>query len=281
MQEPGLASDPIRSRFRELKNRKEAALIAYLTGGDPDLESFKANAAALIEGGADILEVGIPFSDPIADGPVIQASSSRALASGATPVRVLDAVKELSSRFEHFPVVILTYFNPVSAMGIERFLVRCRASGVGGLIIPDLPVEEAYRLHDLAAKYGLDIIHQVAPNTPADRIQQIIEKTSGFLYMVSLYGVTGPRRTLGPQALEMVSKVKALSEGRVPVAVGFGVSTPDQVAQLMRSGADGAIVGSALVDIVSRNTGNPKSTLGQLRKMASDLKHATRSQPLQ
>lgn len=277
MQEPILADDPIQTKFRELKSGNDAALITYLTGGDPDFESFQANSATLIEGGADIVEVGIPFSDPIADGPVIQASSGRALSNGATPARVLDAVKDLSVRYRHVPFVVLTYYNPILGMGVEDFLSRCRDSGVSGLIVPDLPVEEADGFRDAALKHRLDHICQVAPNTSKNRILEIIERTRGFLYLVSLYGVTGTRGLISPIALETVRRVREMSKETVPIAVGFGVSSPDHVASYARSGADGVIVGSALVEIVSQDIDRPSQARNRLKKLTAELKNATRN----
>ncbi len=276
MQETSLADGLIKRRFRELGRQNEAALIAYLTGGDPDPESFIGNASALIEGGADIVEVGIPFSDPIADGPVIQASSSRALANGATPVKILDSVKDLSDRFKEFPFVILTYYNPVLAMGVERFVQKSRECGVSGVVIPDLPVEEADKFHEKASDQGVDHILLAAPNTSESRLLRIMERTSGFLYLVSLYGVTGPRESLGLEAVDNVRRVKNVSRGRIPIAAGFGVTHPDHVASLVRGGADGVIAGSALVRIVAECLENPVDAQNHLKRTVSDMKQHTR-----
>jgi tryptophan synthase alpha chain len=266
---------PITSKFEELRSQGEGALIAYLTGGDPTREEFGANASALVEGGADILEIGIPFSDPIADGPVIQASSQRALGTGITPKKVLSLARELSARSDT-PLVLLTYYNPILAMGAERFLRMARESGVSGLVIPDIPAEADPQFHGLASKHGIDCVLLAAPNTPETRLRRILEETSGFLYLVSLYGVTGPRRTLGPQALESLKRVRSINKKRVPVSAGFGVSTPDHVRTLMRAGADGAIVGSALVQIVQDHLDTPGRAERVLRRRVAELKRATR-----
>src|SRR5256885_6153818 len=160
---------PIASKFEELRSRREGALIAYLTGGDLTPEEFHANASALIEGGADIVEVGIPFSDPIADGPVIQASSMRALSQGATPKGILGLIRELSSQ-SPVPLVVLSYYNPILAMGLNRFLRKARESGVDGIVVPDLPVEESEEFRNLALKHNIDNIYLAALNTsPTDR----------------------------------------------------------------------------------------------------------------
>jgi len=267
--------DRIEAKFRELHSRGEGALVAYLTGGDPDPKAFLANSTALIEGGADIIEVGIPFSDPIADGPVIQASSMRALSQGATPKGVLGLIRELSSQFS-VPFVVLSYYNPILAMGLDFFLKKSRESGVDGIVVPDLPVEESYEFRNLALKHNIDNIYLVAPNTSKTRLRTVIEKSKGFLYLVSLYGVTGPRDSLSPQALEAVKKVKSLARGKIPISAGFGVSRPEHVSAIIRSGADGAIVGSALVDIVSQLLESPNEAPDHLKSTVAKLKASTR-----
>ena len=244
-------------------------------GHDPDPKSFLANAISLIEGGADILEVGIPFSDPVADGPIIQAAGMRALSAGATPRRILDTIGELSTQFT-VPIVTLTYYNPILAMGIERFMRTACDSGVSGMVVPDLPMEEADTFRDMALKHNLDSIYLAAPNTSTERLQSIVNKSKGFLYLVSLYGVTGPRDSLSPQALEAVKTVKALAKGKIPISAGFGISQPEHVSAVIQSGADGAIVGSALVRIVGNHLDDPGEVETQLKKTVQSFKEATR-----
>jgi len=250
-------------------------LVAYLTGGDPDPKAFLANSAALIEGGADIVEIGIPFSDPIADGPVIQASSMRALSNGITPLRILDMIRELSMQFP-VPFVVLSYYNPILAMGLDRFLQKARESGVDGIVVPDLPVEESEEFRNLSLKHNVDNIYLAAPNTSRTRLRTVLDKSKGFLYLVSLYGVTGPRDSLSPQALEAVRAVKSLARGKIPVSAGFGISQPEHVSAVIQSGADGAIVGSALVRIVGNHLDDPSQAETQLKKTVQSLKEATR-----
>ncbi len=250
-------------------------MIAYLTGNDPDPKAFLANSTALIEGGADIVEVGIPFSDPIADGPVIQASSMRALSQRATPAGVLDLIGELSSQCP-VPFVVLSYYNPILAMGLDRFLRKARESGVDGIVVPDLPFEESDEFRNIALKHNIDNIYLAAPNTSRTRLRTVLDKSKGFLYLVSLYGVTGPRDCLSPQALETVKKVKSLARGKVPVSAGFGVSQPEHVSAIIRSGADGAIVGSALVNIVSQHLESPNEAPDHLKSAVAKLKASTR-----
>ena len=262
-------------KFRELHSHREGALIAYLTGGDPDPKTFLANSTALIEGGADIVEIGIPFSDPIADGPVIQASSMRALSNGTTPLGILNMIRERSTRFP-VPFVVLSYYNPILAMGLDRFLQKARESGVDGIVVPDLPVEESEEFRNLSLKHNVDNIYLAAPNTSRTRLRTVLDKSRGFLYLVSLYGVTGPRDSLSPQALEAVKAVKSLARGKIPVSAGFGISQPEHVSAIIQSGADGAIVGSALVRIVGNHLDDPSEAETQLKKTVQSLKQATR-----
>ena len=266
----------IASKFLELRARKEGALVAYLTGGDPTPVSFHSNALALAEGGADILEVGIPFSDPIADGPVIQASSHRALSRGATPSTILGLTAELS-KSNDIPIVILTYYNPVMAAGLDKFMKTAEESGVNGVVVPDLSVEESGPLCQAGQKQDIDTIFLAAPNTSPQRVKRILERSQGFLYLVSLFGVTGPRRELSPLALDAVKRLRSLAKGTIPIAAGFGITRPDHVSALLESGADGAIVGSALVEIVSQNLDQPQAAAAKLRDAVSDLKRATLS----
>jgi len=269
------SDDPIRQKFRELGNRAEGVIVAYLMGHDPDPKAFTANAVSLIEGGADVLEVGIPFSDPVADGPVIQAAGTRALSRGATPQKIIDTIGELSSQFTT-PIVILTYYNPILAMGIEQFMRKASDNGVKGIVVPDLPMEEGDRFRDMALKHSIDSILLAAPNTSEKRLVGIVEKSKGFVYLVSLYGVTGPRDILSPQALETVKKVKSLAKGTIPVSAGFGISRPEHVSSLLGAGADGAIVGSALVRTVAEHLGDPSEAPYYLKKTITELKEASK-----
>jgi len=269
------SDDPIEKKFRELGNRAEGVIVAYLMGHDPDPKAFMANAVSLIEGGADILEVGIPFSDPVADGPVIQAAGTRALSAGATPRKIIDTVGELSSQYTT-PFVILTYYNPILAMGIEQFMKNASDNGVNGVVVPDLPMEEGDRIRDTALKHNIDSIYLAAPNTSEKRLAGILEKSRGFVYLVSLYGVTGPRDTLSPQALETVKKVKSLAKGVIPISAGFGISQPQHVSSLLRAGADGAIVGSALVRTVAEHLDDPREAPYYLKKTITALKQASK-----
>ena len=278
MQNNSYSDSAIEQKFRELGNRAEGVIVAYLMGNDPDPKSFLANAASLIEGGADILEIGIPFSDPVADGPVIQAAGTRALSAGATPRKIFDTVGELSSQFT-IPIVIMTYYNPILAMGIEQFFRNASDNGVKGIVVPDLPMEEGDIFRDIALKHNLDNIYLAAPNTSAERLRTIVEKSKGFLYLISLYGVTGPRDTVSAESLETVKKVKSLAKGKIPISAGFGISQAEHVSSLLRAGADGAIVGSVLVRTVADHLNDPEAAPYYLKKTITVLKQASRQRP--
>ena len=233
----------IAQAFADARASGSRAFIPYMTAGYPDMGAFMDIMTALDESGADVVEIGLPFSDPMADGAVIQESGGRALAMGMTPAKVLDLVARTRARMER-PLVIMTYFNPILQMGLEDFARRACEAGASGVIVPDLPVEEADDWREIADKIGLDPIFMVAPTTTPERLERILPACRGFLYYVSMTGVTGSELMLSGDLAERLKKVRA--ESPVPVAVGFGVSTPDQ-ARALSSAADGVIVGSALI----------------------------------
>jgi tryptophan synthase alpha chain len=234
----------IQRRFADLGAQGRCALMPFLMAGDPSLQITAEALLALQRGGADLIELGIPYSDPLADGPVIQQAASRALAAGTTPSRVLDLLASLRGQLQ-IPVVLFTYSNPLLNRGMERFCQEAAAAGAAGLVVPDLPLEEAETLSPLAAAHGLDLVLLVAPTTPPERLARIHASSRGFTYLVSVTGVTGIRTNLEARVEPLVAQLKA--QGGVPVAVGFGISGPEQAAEVRRWGADGAIVGSALV----------------------------------
>jgi tryptophan synthase alpha chain len=234
----------IQRRFADLGAQGRCALMPFLMAGDPSLQITAEALLALQRGGADLIELGIPYSDPLADGPVIQQAASRALAAGTTPSRVLDLLASLRGQLQ-IPVVLFTYSNPLLNRGMERFCQEAAAAGAAGLVVPDLPLEEAETLSPLAAAHGLDLVLLVAPTTPPERLARIHASSCGFTYLVSVTGVTGVRTNLEARVEPLVAQLKA--QGGVPVAVGFGISGPEQAAEVRRWGADGAIVGSALV----------------------------------
>lgn len=231
--------------YKAFENKK--AFIPFVTGGDPDLETTKNLLIAMEKSGADLIEIGIPFSDPIAEGPVIQEASQRALAAGCTTDKLFDMVKEARQRVK-IPMVFMTYINPVYTYGKERFMKRCVECGIDGIIVPDLPYEEKEELSGVCESYGIDLISLIAP-TSHERIAMIAKEAEGFVYCVSSLGVTGMRTSITTDIGAMVKLVKAQKD--IPCAVGFGISTPEQ-AKKMSEHADGVIVGSAIVRMVAK-----------------------------
>lgn len=235
----------IQSTFAGLAGRGEGALIPFLMGGDPTFGESLRLLQAAVEAGADLLEVGIPFSDPLADGPTLQAAADRALAAGVTPGRVLELVAALRRVAPAVPVVLLTYYNVVLQRGLGRFLAEAREAGADGVILPDLPVDEAGEAAAACGAEGLACVLLAAPTSPPQRLARIARSGTGFLYCVSVTGVTGAKDTLSPALSEFLARARRLSP--LPLAVGFGISTPAQVARVLEQ-AEGAIVGSALVE---------------------------------
>jgi tryptophan synthase alpha chain len=261
-------------KFSTLKERGEGALIAYLTAGDPTLQHTPKIVQAIIRGGADIIELGIPFSDPIADGPIIQSAMTRALKSGTTPIAVLKMVKQIREEND-IPIVILTYYNPIFRMGLKRFFETAKLCGVDGVIVPDLPIEEASEYKEVAESNKIDTIFLATPSTTDDRLKMIIEYTTGFLYLVSVHGVTGVREKIQNTTIGLVKRALTIASGRIPIAVGFGVSKPEHIRILLENGADGAIVGSGFVKIVEENMHNEERMLQEIENYAMKLKEAT------
>jgi tryptophan synthase alpha chain len=241
---PTAHATPIARRFAALQQEGRCALMPFLMAGDPDLATTAATLLALQGAGADLIELGIPYSDPLADGPVIQAAAGRALAAGTTPAGVLAMLQGLRGQLET-PVVLFTYSNPLLHRGMERFCHEAAEAGAAGLVVPDLPLEEAQRLSPIAAGHGLDLVLLVAPTTPPERMARIHAASRGFTYLVSVTGVTGVRQSLGERVQPLLAALQA--QGGIPVAVGFGIAAAEQVRQVRQWGADGAIVGSALV----------------------------------
>ncbi|MDR0723333.1 MAG: tryptophan synthase subunit alpha [Treponema sp.] len=227
------------------KARGHKAFIGFISGGDPSLEKSEDFVLEMVGAGADIVEIGIPFSDPIAEGPVIQAANLRALKAGSTPERIFCLVEKLRQQTQ-VPLVLLTYLNPVFQYGYERFFTRCRVLGVDGIIIPDLPFEEREEVRTVADPYGVDLISLIAP-TSAARIQEIAADARGFLYVVSSLGVTGMRGKIETDLAALLGAIGQVST--LPAAVGFGINTPEQAAAIGKF-ADGVIVGSAIVKII-------------------------------
>jgi len=234
----------IEQSFEDLRRRGRTALMPYLTMGYPACDSALDLVPAIAEAGADLIELGVPFSDPLADGATIQASSQRALENGMTLALCLDQAAALRVREVSIPFVLMSYYNPILQMGVERFAQRAVAAGIDGAIVPDLPPEESDELRAALHKQGIDLIFLLAPTADDARLRAVAARTGGYLYLVSLVGVTGARDRLPAELESFVARVRAISD--LPLAVGFGIASPAQAARVARI-ADGAIVGSALI----------------------------------
>lgn len=243
----------IESRFRELRAARRPGLITYTTAGDPDLDRSGDILVRLDQAGADVLEVGVPFSDPLADGPVIQRATERAIAQGATLARVLDLVGSLRSRITA-PIVIFTYANPVLKMGLDAFVSRASAAGVDGVLTLDVPPEESEQFSAALSGTGIDTIFLLSPTTSAARIKRAAALGSGFLYGISRLGVTGMRDSLADSAHELAARVRR--ETAMPLALGFGFSKPEHL-RAVADCADAAVVGSALVNVIAEHGRSP------------------------
>ncbi len=264
----------ISAKFRELRARDEAALIPYIVAGDPDLETTARLVIELEARGADLIELGVPFSDPMADGPANQRAAARGLSSGASLAAILSMVKELRTRTE-IPIVLFGYYNPIFHYGCERFSADAAKAGVDALLVVDLPPEEAAELQKPARKNGLDFIYLLAPTTPLDRAEKIARSARGFLYYVSVTGVTGARAELATDLEEHVRGIKGVTE--LPIGVGFGISKPAQAARVAVF-ADAVIVGSALSLAIEANVHSPNlvETLGAMVGAMKDAMRAAR-----
>lgn len=233
--------------FAQIRANGHPGLVTYVTAGDPDLPRSADVLRAIARAGADVLEIGVPFSDPLADGPVIQRATERALAAGTTLVRVLDMVAALRAEVT-VPLVIFSYANPILRLGSERFADRAQAAGVDGVLVLDLPIEEADDFRGMMAARGVDTIFLLSPTTTDARIRRAASLGSGFLYAISRLGVTGARDRVATGAREMVQRIRAVSD--LPVALGFGLSRPEHVREVGQW-ADAAVVGSALVNVIA------------------------------
>ena len=245
------------------------AFIGFITGGDPDIETSRQCILEMIRAGADLIEIGIPFSDPIAEGVVIQAADLRALSSGTTTDKVLDMAESLRKETD-VPMVFMTYLNVVFKYGYEKFFSRCQQIGMDGVIIPDMPYEEKGEADEVASKYGVDVISLIAP-TSAERIKMIAADAKGFIYVVSSMGVTGVRSEIKTDLEAIVGEIKKVSDR--PAAVGFGISTPEQAAKIAAY-ADGIIVGSAIVKIIAEyGKDAPKHVYDYVKSMKDAIKN--------
>ena len=259
----------INEKFYELKNDNKLALMPFIMAGDPNIEITSEILLKLQEKGADLIELGIPYSDPLADGPIIQLSASRALKSGTTPIKVIKLLESLKGKL-HIPIILFSYFNPLLNFGFEHFCKMASNAGVSGLIIPDLPLEEAYKFSKIVSNYSMDLILLVAPTTPFERMKTISQNTKGFTYLVSVTGVTGERNKMENRVENLITNLKETS--LTPVAVGFGISSPEHVNKVREWGADGVIIGSAFVKRISKSS--EKNIVDQVGNYCEEMRIA-------
>ncbi|MEY2979263.1 MAG: tryptophan synthase subunit alpha [Prochlorotrichaceae cyanobacterium] len=259
----------IADRFAQLRSQQHCALIPFVTAGDPDLETTEQALLTLDRAGADFIELGVPYSDPLADGPVIQAAATRALQRGTRFNQVLDLVQRVSPQIQA-PLILFSYYNPILHQGLTVFLDRIAEAGVKGLVVPDLPLEESDPLLEGAAARGIDLILLVAPTSSLDRMKAIAAKSQGFIYLVSVTGVTGVRQAMSDRVQTILQQLREVTDK--PIGVGFGISQPEHARQVKAWGADAVIVGSAIV----KRLGNPNSSkaLEEIASFCQSLKGA-------
>ncbi|MBD2160827.1 tryptophan synthase subunit alpha [Limnothrix sp. PR1529] len=259
----------VSERFATLRQAERCALIPFITAGDPNLATTEEALRRLDRAGADLIELGVPYSDPLADGPTIQAAATRALANGTRLDDVLALVQRVSPELSA-PIVLFTYYNPILNRGIEQFIQDVKAAGAAGLVVPDLPLEEADGLLKPAAAAGLEVTLLVAPTSSKDRIEAIAQQSQGFIYLVSVTGVTGMRSEMHGRVSEILAAMRQVTDK--PIGVGFGISSPEQAVQVRTWGADAAIVGSAFVKRLA--DGTPEAGLAAVEAFCRDLRAA-------
>lgn len=255
--------------FKSLKSRSQCALIPFITAGDPDLKTTAEALRVLDKSGADMIELGVPYSDPLADGPTIQAAATRALQKGVRWDNVLEMIKDVAPQLKA-PLILFIYYNPILNRGIEAFLKEIAEAGAQGLVVPDLPLEEAESLIKPAAAIGIEVILLVAPTSPKERIEAIAHQSQGFIYLVSVTGVTGMRTQIESRVQDILQQMRTVTDK--PIGVGFGISEPEQAKQVKDWGADAVIVGSAVVKRLAEGT--PAEGLAAIGEFCQSLKAA-------
>jgi len=260
----------IQKTFKDLKTDGKKAFIPYITAGDPDMDTSKKIVRALAGAGADIIELGIPFSDPLADGPTIQKAVQRSLGAGCSVRKIFRMVKELRREVQ-VPFVFMTYYNIVFNYGLSRFIRDAKKCGADGIIVPDLPMEESGELTEIADKEDFYVVLLAAPTTPAERFKKISGHSRGFIYYVSLTGVTGARKELSKKLKGDVKKLKKITDK--PICVGFGVSSPAQAKDVALA-SDGVIVGSAIIKVLEKNMSNKKQMVKSVETFARSIARA-------
>lgn len=256
--------------FSKLKQQGKVAFIPYITAGDPDLSTTAEALKVLSTYGSDIIELGVPYSDPLADGPVIQAAATRSLARGTNFSAIISMLKEVIPELS-CPIALFSYYNPILKRGIGNFMMTIKDAGVRGLVVPDVPLEETEILRKEAVKHNIELVLLTTPTTPKDRMKAIVEASEGFVYLVSSVGVTGARASVSEKVQILLEEIKEVTEK--PVAVGFGISKPEHVKQVASWGADGIIVGSAMVKLLGEAQ-SPEEGLKALENFTKSLKSA-------
>ena len=257
--------------FSELKEQNRTALIPFFVIGDPDFETSLAVVKTAIDAGADILELGIAFSDPIADGPTIQKADIRALKGGMNVAKALEFVRQVKE-YRDIPIGLLMYYNLIYQYGTRKFFGDFHRAGVNSVLVADLSIDDADEIVSPAVEAGLDTVFMVTPNTRPERMKRIVSRTTGFVYTVSVLGVTGSRERLSDTVAGLVGSLKSLTG--VPVCVGFGISSPDHAATVARAGADGVIIGSKVVGLIESNLGDRDGMLAQISAFLTEVKAA-------
>ena len=270
-----LQNNRIEKKFDQLRARKQKGLICYVMGGYPNPIGCEKVISAIVEGGADIIEIGIPFSDPIADGPVIQEAAFKALKKGVTPQICLNLIKKTRKRYPELPIVIMTYSNILEKYGFRKFMEMAKEAGTDGFILPDMTIDESEKYLQYSKDLGLASIFLVAPNTSNLRIKNTLAVSTGFVYVVSVYGTTGMRNSFNKYTLTAIKNIKKLGSKK-NISVGFGISTPQHVKLMSNNGADAVIVGSAIVKMIDGNKGDSIIQLqDNLRNYVKSLKAAS------
>lgn len=259
--------------FAELKKKGEGAFIPFVVLGDPDFETSKKILEKLVHS-ADCLELGFPFSDPIADGKRIQAADERALRSGMSVEKCFELVSHVRKMYNGIPIGLLVYYNLAYSNGVEKFLAKAKAAGVDGILVADMPIEESTGFCTACRKERIEQIFIVAPTTGKKRMREILRKAGGFIYLVSVLGVTGERKEVESSTIELIGMVK--KQSKLPVCVGFGISQPEQVKKIISAGADGAIVGSAVEAVIELNLADKNALVSAVDSFARELKGATK-----
>jgi tryptophan synthase alpha chain len=266
----------IDNKFNELKTKNEKALICYVVAGYPDIMTSEHIITSLINGGADIIEIGIPFSDPIADGSTIQYAIQNSLISGTTPDMCLELASRIRKTFPNIPLIIMTYSNILYRKGYIQFAQKAKESGIDGFIIPDIPIEESKEYLNSMQNMGMSTIFLVSPNTAEKRLKMISRICTGFLYAISVYGTTGERQGFDEYTIESIKRVKNVTVDKLPLAVGFGISNPQHVKYMIDAGADAVIIGSAIIKKIIKEIENKERLLNTLNRFIYELKNSCR-----